>query len=1223
MKLKLTSFFYRNVKNNYLFLISFCIPILMNAQQDYEISIPSPNAAAFTNQIDVPVNQFNGKVNYSIPIYQIQENGVNLPINLSYTASGFKPNEHPGWVGTGFSLNAGGVITRKTRGRNDDLLELRENRIGTYDHLSLGFFYTYFKYYNDVQNRFDNLINKNFPQLSVFKNFQPHGFGPVVTNEIENDIYVTADIEPDDFYFSFGQYSGKFFFDTDMKPRVVSNDKNLKIEIRGLCKDQYNDGNGSVDSYSFSGFKIINNEGFVYEFGCEGGTVIKNIERSQDAMSPITKVTNDAWYLSKILSPNGEELANFEYLQNEWGTHIQSTTSRRDLLVNNNQYHHDIKPIKQLILSRDLTYNNQPEPSIQLSLNGKMIHPCYLSKISTNKEVVTFHTSISKELQHHPKDIQYHLDNMYGEYLGSQKLAGQLEKDHKKILLRLTGYDGSIYATPNPNINWIKLDSVTIEDKTKKKIKTSRFYYTQNKFERLRLLKYQENDIPPYIFEYSNLNNRYIDNISELDENHHPNIIPYGTIAVDNLGYAGNSSRELIPPGLLLAGEKKIDWDKNNPNIPEWLPGYYYNFAPYSASNYLENNLKNDYMWNLEAELGRDLTLSDLLGEEDGVFNLSYIERIEDDLKTNKLGYYNNENTINNSINKIQTPMGGLIEFEYEPHTTKKSIIRNNNGEVAVKDRVGFMSGIRIKSIKTYDSSDKDKYVKKEFSYDMGVLFYESLHYQDYALQIERPDNLYAGPNYDGGFCNLFCLTGSRTGNTREISFINAIRSFSLNTYLPGATNDLGSYIGYSKVTEISTNSIGENIGKNVKYYRNYKDHPDLYSQSELLNKQDEHLESFDNDIKLPTPSLAIPNKIPLSTFPVTSLNRKIGKLVQNDIYNNENKKIKETKLEYLNESNNFRILNHLKVIPLYFDFGAHFKYVIDIYISNTYEYHYSPVVLSKKSVTDYFDDDSFTNNITYNYFYNTEENSVQLTSNKSFNSKGEQTETLYTYSSDYTTSIHDIMKEKNIISPIITTTVKKNDQTIGGSLNTYRTGDTSKGESTDQILKDKSYQLLPKKTLPSTLYSPDQNIDETIWDENVEYVRFDTDNNLLQYRKDDDIDVCYIYGYNNTLPIAKLENITYDEIPSTDIANIKALTDLDKNKTTENELRDALNSLRISLPNSMVSTYTYDPLVGVTSMTDPKGQVTYYEYDHFGRLDQVKDQDGKIIKKHNYNYKK
>ncbi|MGN7812046.1 hypothetical protein ACTJIW_24050, partial [Flavobacterium sp. 22659] len=63
-------------------------------------------------------------------------------------------------------------------------------------------------------------------------------------------------------------------------------------------------------------------------------------------------------------------------------------------------------------------------------------------------------------------------------------------------------------------------------------------------------------------------------------------------------------------------------------------------------------------------------------------------------------------------------------------------------------------------------------------------------------------------------------------------------------------------------------------------------------------------------------------------------------------------------------------------------------------------------------------------------------------------------------------------------------------------------------------------------------------------------------------------------------------------------------------------------NTLRANLPNAMVTTYTYIPLVGVSTITDPKGQTTTYTYDSFGRLEFVKDNKGNILSENQYNYK-
>jgi len=51
-----------------------------------------------------------------------------------------------------------------------------------------------------------------------------------------------------------------------------------------------------------------------------------------------------------------------------------------------------------------------------------------------------------------------------------------------------------------------------------------------------------------------------------------------------------------------------------------------------------------------------------------------------------------------------------------------------------------------------------------------------------------------------------------------------------------------------------------------------------------------------------------------------------------------------------------------------------------------------------------------------------------------------------------------------------------------------------------------------------------------------------------------------------------------------------------------------SIDELRLFPTDAQMSTFTYDPLVGMTSQTDPNGITTYYKYDSFGRLEYVKD---------------
>lgn len=128
-----------------------------------------------------------------------------------------------------------------------------------------------------------------------------------------------------------------------------------------------------------------------------------------------------------------------------------------------------------------------------------------------------------------------------------------------------------------------------------------------------------------------------------------------------------------------------------------------------------------------------------------------------------------------------------------------------------------------------------------------------------------------------------------------------------------------------------------------------------------------------------------------------------------------------------------------------------------------------------------------------------------------------------------------------------------------------------------------------------------------------------------------------FLWGYNNQYPIAKVVNANYSEIESvlnTEVDIFSSATKLEAlnmgyyNKfdgavytLTENNIRSMLNELRTNLPNAQVYTYTYNPLIGMTSQTDPNGIITYYDYDDFGRLKLVKDHEGSILKSYEYNY--
>lgn len=133
----------------------------------------------------------------------------------------------------------------------------------------------------------------------------------------------------------------------------------------------------------------------------------------------------------------------------------------------------------------------------------------------------------------------------------------------------------------------------------------------------------------------------------------------------------------------------------------------------------------------------------------------------------------------------------------------------------------------------------------------------------------------------------------------------------------------------------------------------------------------------------------------------------------------------------------------------------------------------------------------------------------------------------------------------------------------------------------------------------------------------------YDDHGRIRQETKDDKETVAYLYGYKNQNIIVRVENATYAEVAAAlgGENTVKALADA--STLSSYEIR-RINNLRFLLPASHVTTYTYEPLVGVASVTDPLGMTTGFEYDEGGRLKQIyilKDDKKEVVERYEYNY--
>ncbi len=99
-----------------------------------------------------------------------------------------------------------------------------------------------------------------------------------------------------------------------------------------------------------------------------------------------------------------------------------------------------------------------------------------------------------------------------------------------------------------------------------------------------------------------------------------------------------------------------------------------------------------------------------------------------------------------------------------------------------------------------------------------------------------------------------------------------------------------------------------------------------------------------------------------------------------------------------------------------------------------------------------------------------------------------------------------------------------------------------------------------------------------------------------------------YIYGYDNRFVIAKLTGVQHSDISQSRLESIREYANNVVSDDNDEALRYKLNGLRIDFPDALITTYTYNPVYGVTSVTDPKGYTIFSEYDALGWLKYTKE---------------
>jgi YD repeat-containing protein len=134
-----------------------------------------------------------------------------------------------------------------------------------------------------------------------------------------------------------------------------------------------------------------------------------------------------------------------------------------------------------------------------------------------------------------------------------------------------------------------------------------------------------------------------------------------------------------------------------------------------------------------------------------------------------------------------------------------------------------------------------------------------------------------------------------------------------------------------------------------------------------------------------------------------------------------------------------------------------------------------------------------------------------------------------------------------------------------------------------------------------------------------IQYHNHDQYGNPVYISKDNTDRVVYLWGYKGQYPVAEIRGADYNPVQTalggTTPESLSSHASFDQQK---------INNLRANLPNALVTTYTYKPLVGIASQTDPRGVTTHYDYDSFGRLKEIyiiENNQKKILEAYHYHY--
>ena len=160
-------------------------------------------------------------------------------------------------------------------------------------------------------------------------------------------------------------------------------------------------------------------------------------------------------------------------------------------------------------------------------------------------------------------------------------------------------------------------------------------------------------------------------------------------------------------------------------------------------------------------------------------------------------------------------------------------------------------------------------------------------------------------------------------------------------------------------------------------------------------------------------------------------------------------------------------------------------------------------------------------------------------------------------------------------------------------------------------------------KIYPSSV---EVKIGDNPYETKLNYNTYDKNGNIMSVSTNNNINEIYIWGYNGNYPVAKIVNGNYSTIETLLDGWVKIKNFCANPSPAPEEVQEFLAPLLDSpeTKNMLVTTYTYKPLVGILTSTDPRGITTYYDYDTMNRLKETYiyvNGEKKTLQTYDYHY--